>query len=381
MTPQSLSTGAAGIALLHIEHAHAGTSGWDPARAWVTAMTRDPINAHPDNCGLYHGAPAVAFTLHAAGRPAYARALETLDSHIAALVRHRLNRAHERIDCGQLPALREYDLISGLTGLGVYLLHRHGGGERLREILAYLVRLARPLHVDGQVLPGWWTGHGPKGRPSADWPGGHANLGLAHGIAGPLALLSIAARRGVAVAGQVDTIRELCEWLDQWCCGRGSAGWWPGTVSWAEWQARMVARAGPDRPSWCYGTPGLARAQQLAALALNDPTRQQHAEHALAECIADDRQLALLRDVSLCHGWAGLLLTTWRAAADAGHDSNLAARLPALRARLTHHLHRHGPPAHAGLLEGTTGIRLVEHTITSNTPSATAWDACLLLAG
>lgn len=42
----------------------------------------------------------------------------------------------------------------------------------------------------------------------------------------------------------------------------------------------MVLR--PARPSWCYGTPGLARARQLAGLALRDLARQEAAEHALA---------------------------------------------------------------------------------------------------
>ena len=78
-------------------------------------MTRTPVTAHPDACGLYQGAPAVAFTLHAAGQPAYGTALGTLDGHIATLTRHRLERAHERIDRGQLPALREFDLINGST--------------------------------------------------------------------------------------------------------------------------------------------------------------------------------------------------------------------------------------------------------------------------
>ena len=65
-----------------------------------------------------------------------------------------------------------------------------------------------------------------------------------------------------------------------------------------------ACRRGPDD-----GTPGLARAQQLAALALGDRARQQAAEDALARCLADPVQLARISDPALCHGWAGLLLT------------------------------------------------------------------------
>ncbi|MGH8895742.1 MAG: lanthionine synthetase LanC family protein [Egibacteraceae bacterium] len=127
-----------------------------------------------------------------------------------------------------------------------------------------------------------------------------------------------------------------------WRCGTRSRPWWPGMISPNEWKARTVHQPGPQRPSWCYGTPGLARAQQLAALALGDVRRQRRAEAALAGCIADDTQLSQLGDTSLCHGWAGLVQTTWRAATDAGPDSELAALLPHLHARMEQHLHHHG---------------------------------------
>jgi hypothetical protein len=376
-----LSTGAAGIMLLYIEYARVGFGGWDTVQKWAAAMTRGPIAAHPDACGLYRGAPAIAFAFRAAEWPAFTAALVTLDSHIATLTRHRLERAHERIDRGQLPRLREFDLVSGLTGLGAYLLHQHGADELLRAVLCYLVCLVDPLTVDGETLPGWWTDNGPDDQPSPHWSGGHGNLGMAHGIAGPLALLAIAMRRGITVAGHSEAIEGICDWLDRWRCGNRSRIWWPGMISRNEWQARAVQQPGPQRPSWCYGTPGLARAQQLAALAMADPRRKRDAEAALATCITEDMQLSQLRDASLCHGWAGLVQTTWRAAADAGTDSELATLLPHLRARLEQYLHYYGPPAHDGLLEGTAGINLARHSTSSNRPPVSHWDSCMLLDG
>lgn len=376
----SLSTGAPGISLLYIERARTGTGDWGTVHAWATAMTRNSVIAHPDISSLYQGAPAVAFALHSAGHPAYATAQNTLDGHVAALTQQLLKTAHERIDRGQLPSQREFDLIGGLTGLGAYILHRHGAGDGLLGVLAYLVRLTEPLKVDGAVLPGWWSGDGPDGVPSSQWPGGHANFGVAHGIAGPLALLATALRRGITVPGQSDAIETICSWLDQWRRDTGPRAWWPETISLAEWQDRTALQTGPLRPSWCYGTPGLARAQQLAALALGDPVRQQRAEDALAGCLADERQLSQLRDASLCHGWAGLIHTTWRAAGDAGSDSALAASLPHLRACMEEQL-RHEPPDGDGLLEGVAGVYLARHTAAVNTAPSPRWDACLLLDG
>jgi hypothetical protein len=344
-------------------------------------MTRGPVTAKPDAAGLYRGVPAVAFALQAAGHDGYAASLSTLDRHVAVLARHRLACAHERIDRAELPFMGEFDLISGLTGIGSGLLHRHSHGNLLEQVLAYLVRLTEPIRRDGDLLPGWWCRTGPRGQTVARWRDGHGNLGLAHGISGPLALLATAMRRGITVSGHAEAIERIATWLDSWRCGAGSAVWWPGVISRSEWRTTTARQRGPQRPSWCYGTPGLARAQQLAALALADPRRQRAAEDALAGCVRDEEQLALLRDASVCHGWAGLVHTARRAAADATEDSSLAQTLPGLDAHLHDHLHRHGLPAGPGLLEGRAGIELVQLAQAANTAPVTRWDACLLLGG
>jgi hypothetical protein len=134
---------------------------------------------------------------------------------------------------------------------------------------------------------------------------------------------------------------------------------------------------GPQRPSWCYGTPGLARAQQLAGLALGDVRRQEAAEQALAGCVTDDAQLDQLRDGSLCHGWAGLVYTAWRVARSSVTPDALPLR--ALERRLQDHLDRHGPPADPHLLGGRAGILLAHNAVTAGAPPHSGWDAALLL--
>lgn len=191
---QSLSAGAAGITLRHVALAQAGVGDWDIAHRWAAAMTRTPVPAHR-SASLFCGAPAVAFVLRTARRSAYAAALDTLEGHIATITRHRLGQAHERRERGGLPELREFDLINGLTGIGVCLLQA-GNTDLLHDVLSYLTHLAEPVTVDGRKLPGWWTGNGPGDQPSRDWPGGHANLGLAHGITGPLTLMALSMRHG-----------------------------------------------------------------------------------------------------------------------------------------------------------------------------------------
>jgi len=230
-------------------------------------------------------------------------------------------------------------------------------------------------------LPGWWSGVDPGGQHSDDFPGGHANTGMAHGIGGPLALLSLAARRGVTVPGQADSIGRICTWLDCWRQDGVTGAWWPYWVTRREIREGTTERRGPSRPSWCYGTAGLARAQQLAALATGDIARQQSAEQALLHALTDPGQLAATTDNSLCHGYAGLLQIAGRASADA-LTPELSACVPGLVRAISANGSRRSTPARgedAGLLEGASGTALALHAAEAGPPPLSGWDACLLV--
>ncbi|HEX8006849.1 MAG TPA: lanthionine synthetase LanC family protein [Trebonia sp.] len=159
------------------------------------------------------------------------------------------------------------------------------------------------------------------------------------------------------------------------------AGTGPGGPQWVtreDLRTRRTSQPGPGRPSWCYGTPGLARAQQLAGLTTGDTTRQDTAEHALVGCLSDPAQLARVADTSLCHGWAGLFQIAWRAAQDARTPA-LAGCLPDMTGLLTQHAHP-GTGDGTGLLEGDAGLALTLHTAACGIPPESGWDACLLLS-
>ncbi|TCJ34641.1 lanthionine synthetase C family protein [Parafrankia sp. BMG5.11] len=352
---QSLAQGAAGIALLHLE-----TGNWPAARAALEQAVADGVSV-AEGASLYYGAPALAFVLAASDQPGLARATATAAAGTATVTRHRLEAAHRRIDRHQRPHYAEYDLIRGLTGLGV-AARRLGDLDLLRDVLTYLVRLTDP--IDG--LPGWWCPHGPH-RNQAGPVGGHSSHGIAHGITGPVALLALTLIDGVKVDGHTEAITRICQWLDTWTRQANTASWWPEFVTLDDLDRGEPRQPGPLRPSWCYGTPGIARAQQLAARALNDLNRQRKAEISFAACITHPAQLGRLVDRSLCHGTAGLLTSARRIAAD--------ALIPIPIGPLAH-LHQHAAAAAdepTGFLDGSAGADLAVAGAT------TSWDACLLL--
>ncbi|MFJ4973022.1 lanthionine synthetase C family protein [Streptomyces sp. NPDC088755] len=332
---QDLSEGALGMTLLDIERHDLTTAHRHLAQATSRGVSTG------SNASLFHGAPALEFVLasaHGAGDDVRAAVDRVVDARLAA--------ASRRQAAGALPHLAEWDLIRGLTGLAGLLLSRPIA-PRLPDVLACLVALAHPVRGDGRMLPGWWSAVGPDGK---ELGGGHGNNGMAHGIAGPLAVLSLALRDGVSVPGQEEAIGTFAIWLD-----RHGTHYWSTA---AHLDALQPPKAEPARQSWCYGQPGIARAQQLAALALGDPARRQAAEDTVETILTDPQQLARITDSTLCHGWAGLLTLTRAVAADSPAPARFTPIVQDLHRRLAADWEHLPKP---GFLEGRAGAQLALH--------------------
>ncbi|WP_324787040.1 lanthionine synthetase C family protein [Streptomyces sp. H51] len=368
-TRQSLAHGPLGAAILDIERAHAGHASFQSAHHKLADA--GPL-IDGDDANLFLGAPAMAYVLHlaAAGTDRYARALRTLDDVVAALARRRLAAAHARIDAGRTTTFAEYDLFRGLTGIGALLLRRQPDGQELRHVLEYFVRLTEPAPgPQDQPLPGWWVGHAPAANQAAT-PGGHANAGLAHGITGPLALLALAKRRGITVEGHELAMCRILRWLDSIRQSDHQGTRWPRWVS-----KTGAAPTHGAAPSWCYGTPGIVRAQQLAAISLGDDDRKRAAERALLYCLADSRQLDRLTNRGLCHGVGGLIRTVQRVARDAETPKPFDDWLQ----RASERFLAMPAPQEPDFLEGAAGAALAFMSAEPGAVTATDWDACLLL--
>jgi hypothetical protein len=392
--PQHLAHGALGIVLLHAERAAAELGPWQRVHDWLAYATRTPVTSGPDS-HLNYGAPAIAVALATVVEQlpgAYRSALETLDATIAADTLRRIDAITSRLTPGQRPLLADFDVVRGVTGVGAYLLRRRPDSPALAAVLSYLVHLSAPVTHDGVVVPGWWTAVGPHGDLDDQYPGGHANAGVAHGIAGPLSLLALAARAGVTVPGHADAISIIVAWLDRWRVETPSGPVWPYWITREQHRAvQSEPPSHPRRPSWCYGTAGLARAQQLAALALGDRKRQHLAEQALIQALTDLAQHATVIDGSLCHGFAGMAHLAARMAADAGPENGPRLRTAATELlNSVHHpdtdprqtaaalLDPTGPGP--GLLDGAAGTALAASTPATGVLPSTSWDACLLIS-
>jgi hypothetical protein len=146
-----------------------------------------------------------------------------------------------------------------------------------------------------------------------------------------------------------------------------------------------------ERPSWCHGSPGVARALYLAGSALGEAAWGAAAREALLAVFRRPRESWRMDEPGLCHGRAGLLRITQRLSEDLG-DDELEAEATKLAASLVDAFdpdsafgypyrdpHR-GLTDGPGFLEGAAGTALALHSYARPNAAAPAWDAALLLS-
>ncbi|MFJ1651521.1 lanthionine synthetase C family protein [Streptomyces sp. NPDC088337] len=387
--PASLSYGYPGISLLFSELGHRDDYYRPTAHKYLQLSLEAlrPTRAQ----GLFDGLPAVAFSLRAAQhtngdyRDTLTRLDALIDTHVSRVLEYEQRRI-EQSAAGT--SFRAYDVVTGLTGVGRYLLlpavPRTGS---LKAVISYLVSLTDDLTIDSTRVPGWWVSHASAVELRNDL--GHLNFGLAHGAAGMLSFLSLAWEAGERTAGHDEAIQKVVGWFVDTAVRDEHGVRWPATLTLNE--HRDPTHTPPrTRPSWCYGSPGIARALQMAGHALGNEAWLELADQAVQAAL---RRLELdrdLREAGLCHGWAGLLHIL-RLMSLEKESSAYNGRIPSIRSTILDAVQADAPFSFRviqsgdakqlnipGFMEGASGTALAL-LATLQQETVTHWDSALLL--
>jgi lantibiotic biosynthesis protein len=192
-----------------------------------------------------------------------------------------------------------YDLVVGLTGLGVYALQRCPRPVAIECLRRVVERLHECAQHDEHGLY-WWTPPAEIHHESREqYPSGRVDLGVAHGVAGVIALLGGLCGAGAEQATARPLLKEAVRWLFAHSVPTEADPTFP------IWVAPGVQPL-PARCAWCYGDPGIAAALLMAARGVGDAGWEQAAV-ALA-CRAAERPASQTGVVNagFCHGAAGL---------------------------------------------------------------------------
>ncbi len=391
----SIPQGSAGLALLfgYLDRCFPD-AGWDQEARWHLEKAARSLENTDDGMGipLFGGLSGVAFAawyLSHQGRR-YRTLLVTLDEALFPLV---------EVAADKLDALSEgvpvegFDVISGITGAGVYLLCRGEVAEEARSVLERVLRSLVLLTQESQGWPRWRTPREMITVPQQvqQFPNGYMNCGLSHGIPGPLALLSLAKQRGFVVPGMDEAIERVAAWLSTHRSDDQRGVNWPTAIPLPAIGGATEPRGTP-KPSmlaWCYGSPGVSRSLYLAGCALKKPEYCEIAIQAMQAAMTRPLQERELASPTFCHGTAGQLQVVLRFA----HDTGLPVFQGASGSLLRELIAAYEPESilgyrttepngkridNPGLLEGAPGVCLV--LLAAAMPTEPTWDRLFLLS-
>lgn len=380
----SLARGLAGTALLHARLATADPVFATAANQHWTRAAACARHAGHEGPGTFHSPGGLAASLIIGTpylpdpeprRAAVARAARWLSDRATGLAdQHRDYLAAG----GTGTPWRVYDAITGLAGTGRVLLAAvRTGHDAEPGLLAALSTLTVMTRTRYGERPGWWAPDRENGNSARDELSGAAATGMAHGIAGPLAFLSLAAMAGYRVDGQHEAIREAARWLLRWR-DAGPRGW-PPHVTGTELDTGTATPVPGRRDAWCYGTPGISRALFLAAQALNAPALARAASDAVSSLEARPSSRWDTEGPALCHGYAGVLQSTASCQAAAAVTALFSARH---RFGFQHAVRGSAADDDPGYLTGASGaaLALADHAGIPAPAVADKWDALLLLS-
>lgn len=388
--PGTLSHGYPGTATL-FGTLNAAEGGWEQvAHAHITAAANS-LGMTPAQGTASGPAALLAATM---SRPdAYGTLRSRFTEWVATTQMQEIGSARQRIAAGgRGVSWSEYDVITGTSGVGRLLLdaamfddHTDLVHAAIEQTCTHLTALATPAETPRGRSVGWWVPaeEQPVEQDRIAYPEGDVNLGLAHGITGPLAFLAEAHRRGFTVAAQTDAIRTFADWLIGWQL-EDPAGAYPCRVTLAQEMDRPAGDPHITRSAWCYGAAGVGLALAAAGAALEDSRITQAAADSLVAAIDLDPALQRLDGPTICHGTAGLLLCAHEVARMTGSEE-VAARVPALVTDVLRAFaadapfcFQHTAPDSpegwraaagtrsmdvAGVLEGAAGVALVLHEV------------------
>ena len=203
--------------------------------------------------------------------------------------------------------MRDYDVISGVSGILGYAIVQKDMEEICKEIGNYLVYRCQKIKFGNLEIPGFFI---PKENQFLEsdkkrFPNGNFNLGLSHGVPGILLALCMLENKKIEVSGLYEAIETCIDFLFKFIYK--DAERWGAYVSLENYCDKLE---GIDtRDAWCYGSPGVSYAMYMGGEILNRKKYKELSVQVMKNVIEG---LQGIYSPTFCHGYAGVAYIFWR---------------------------------------------------------------------
>lgn len=392
----SLSHGIPGICMLYAElHAHFPDEGWDQrGHHYLSILVQHIASEGIHSSSLFSGAAGIGLATVCLSQNGqlYGKFIQRIHDYLLVHVPIMLNHAR----AGTVRS-GDYDVIEGLSGVAAYLLLFQQEPQirsLLEQVVDYLIELAQPIQVGDLSVPGW---HIPAANQFSEsekqqYPEGNFNLGLSHGIPGPLLVLCKAWQQGIRRPNQLEAIQEMAAFVIQFASiDQHGQRFWKGCIGMDEFrQGSAHEQTEFRRDAWCYGSPGVCVALWHAGEVLARDDWKQIALDTFQHTLEDIHHIY---SPTFCHGFAGLAQIASQFQLWSGSPS-LQTHIDRLKTTIMEqddpqyafgfsnleHFEQRGMTSvqYTGLLDGTTGtaLTLLHLELGQRTP----WQQAFMLA-
>lgn len=211
---------------------------------------------------------------------------------------------------------QQFDLISGLSGIGYYLLECPNCEKReiaLRNVLDCLVSLILDNYVvEGVYVPHWYISRDNQNSDEEKkiYSKGNFNFGLSHGIVSVLVTLSKAYKNRMIVDRHRKAIDEILKLYTKYGTKSNNENLylWPGFLSFEDYVNNNINSYKSKRQSWCYGSVGISGAILNASILIQDDNMADIMYNNLCKIAEIENNSYELLSPIICHGFAGVLI-------------------------------------------------------------------------
>lgn len=279
----------------------------------------------------------------------YSNLLNSINTTISMGLIQEAESLNHKIKNHSLSAM-DYDCILGITGTLRYLLmfDTKMYNEAIIDAIESLITLSGQSYRDGILLPNFHVKN-ENVLPLEDrgkFPTGMINFGMAHGMAAALSVLSISKKMGISLKGQEKAIKQICDiYMQSYAEMPDGRVYWPSSLTGDDYiHLSNLSPVVHLRLSWCYGAVAILHSLYLAAQALENQELVFWTLEKAKIFSKTSLEYTQLSSPTICHGYAGLLLTFEAFYRDTNDNvfSNMIETLQSKLLALYSPLHKYG---------------------------------------
>ncbi len=389
----SLAQGPLGLALMFNELHHMWPAeGWNfHAHKYLAEPLRNFALKDEHALGLLSGACGLYFVTQQLSWDGaeYAQTRDQLETLLSCAA----NNYATKLALDEYPRPENYDLVSGAVGISAALLMQKSNAnimesEGLLGLVSHLVWLGKQDMTHYMQQFAVWYRSAALNERQKRWQAqdtAYIGDGMRHGLAGLIALLSLALERGLDAA--IADIPETLEYLCQQIVIHHEAK--EGYYLQNGYRDKYHSPGNCAPFAWCNGASGIVRAVWLAGCALQNNELCDKALEGLSEMGKRFRKEAYVIGPSLCHGLAGMVQVYAHFAHETAEPTisedvyTMTERLLTLFEADRPFGYRAWGPEYIRfdspwLFEGAAGVALA--LLTTISPKQPSWDRVMLLA-